>query len=936
MKRIAVLVIIVALIAGMVGCPADPEPTPPVEYTLTISSGEGGEVTTPGEGQFTYGEGVIVNLVAGPSSGHYFGGWTGDVGTIANVRAASTTITVNGDYSITASFQVIPAARYSLTVSSTEGGSVIAPGEGTFTYDAGKMVDLVAEAEEGYQFTYWSGSVGTVDDVNAASTTVTMTGDYTITASFAKEIRTWHDLDAIRDNLSGHYVLVNDLDSATAGYAQLAGPTANQGKGWHPIGSLRADPSSRLVVHPVHPFTGSLEGQGHEIRDLFVSRPGEDGVGLFGCVGAGVIGNLGVVNAEVTGHDYVGGMVGANHHGTLSNSYFRGSITGKWCVGGLVGHNWDSTVGNSYSTGSVTGEWTVGGLVGANWGTASNSYSLASVTGQFNLGGLVGANWRTVNSCYSAGSLAGLGNVGGLLGWNSGTVNNSYSRGRVTGKWSVHGLIGRHHDGTVSNSYYSYDDVLINDRNIITIGSLFREDFEQWLANDRFLDIDQRLSKEYGYYVISSVSDLKQLLAFGQDGSLKFRLKDDLDLGGEPGFYVPYLAGEFDGNGHRIANLTFNSDLVSQVGLFGYLGSGGVLTGVRAENVDITGVGIVGGLVGENHGKVSNSYSTGRVAGYWCVGGLVGLNLWGTVSNSHYNYDESRINGKQVITIGALCAEDFDQWLASDMSLDVNERLHRENGYYTIGNLGDFRQLLAFGQDSSLKFRLDNDLDLSDNPDFYIPYLAGEFDGDAHTVSNLSLTFDFVASVGLFGGVASSGRVTRLGVENVSIRGHEFVGGLVGANRGTVSHCYSSGSVTGALDVGGLVGSNIGTVSNSYSSSSVTGDRWGVGGLIGRSMHGSVGNSYSTGSVTANGEVGGLVGLAGYAVMHSFWDIQTSGQRTSAGGTGKTTAELKSIATFSGAGWSIAAVTSGERKAQYIWNIVDGQTYPFLSWQPVL
>jgi hypothetical protein len=80
--------------------------------------------------------------------------------------------------------------------------------------------------------------------------------------------------------------------------------------------------------------------------------------------------------------------------------------------------------------------------------------------------------------------------------------------------------------------------------------------------------------------------------------------------------------------------------------------------------------------------------------------------------------------------------------------------------------------------------------------------------------------------------------------------------------------------------------------------------------------------------------VGGLVGNSWGTVSNSFWDIQGSGQATSAGGTGKTTTEMKSIATFSGSGWNIVAVANpGARNASYIWNIVDGQTYPFLSWQ---
>ena len=77
-------------------------------------------------------------------------------------------------------------AQSNLTVSSTEGGEVIVPGEGTFTYDAGAVVDLVAIPEEGYYFVKWSGDVDTVASVFAATTTVTVDSDYYIGANFAE------------------------------------------------------------------------------------------------------------------------------------------------------------------------------------------------------------------------------------------------------------------------------------------------------------------------------------------------------------------------------------------------------------------------------------------------------------------------------------------------------------------------------------------------------------------------------------------------------------------------------------------------------------------------------------------------------------------------------------------------------------------------------
>jgi hypothetical protein len=76
---------------------------------LTISSSAGGSVTSPGEGDFTYEEGIWFDLVAEPDEGYHFVNWTGDVDTIADVSGASTAITMNGNYSIVANFEEVPS-----------------------------------------------------------------------------------------------------------------------------------------------------------------------------------------------------------------------------------------------------------------------------------------------------------------------------------------------------------------------------------------------------------------------------------------------------------------------------------------------------------------------------------------------------------------------------------------------------------------------------------------------------------------------------------------------------------------------------------------------------------------------------------------------------------------------------------------------------------
>jgi len=185
-KKLGVVLLGVALVAGMVGCF-----TPfRMQYQLTISSTEGGTVTTPGEGIFTYWGGTTVNLVAEADEGYCFVNWTGDACAcnIANIHAASTNITMNNDYSIIANFEEIPTVQYHLGINSTEGGNVTTPGEGTFSYDEGTVVALMAEAEEDYQFVEWTGNVSTIANVNAAATNITVSGNYNITANFVYSI----------------------------------------------------------------------------------------------------------------------------------------------------------------------------------------------------------------------------------------------------------------------------------------------------------------------------------------------------------------------------------------------------------------------------------------------------------------------------------------------------------------------------------------------------------------------------------------------------------------------------------------------------------------------------------------------------------------------------------------------------------------------------
>ncbi len=161
-----------------------------------------------------------------------------------------------------------------------------------------------------------------------------------------------------------------------------------------------------------------------------------------------------------------------------------------------------------------------------------------------------------------------------------------------------------------------------------------------------------------------------------------------------------------------------------------------------------------------------------------------------------------------------------------------------------------------------------------------------------------------------------------------TVTGNLMTGALVGINNsGSIINSFATAAVTGSNYTGGLVGySNFGSISNSYATGTVTGNI-NIGGLVGYNDGGSsISSSYATGAVTGGNYTGGLVGNNDGVIISSFWNTETSGRATSAGGTGKTTAEMQQSGTFTNAGWNASNV-GGDGT---IWRIYEGQTGPLL------
>ena len=215
-------------------------------------------------------------------------------------------------------------------------------------------------------------------------------------------------------------------------------------------------------------FDTTLEGNNHTIDYLFINRPNKKSAGNFvGLIGAvfteGRIRNLNLTNVNVTGHHYVGGLVGVNAHGVVSDVAVSGTVSGDDRVGGLAGNNGCygcegqeiyATIERSSSSGSITGNFSfVGGLVGSNEANITRGSSDATVRGKAEAGGLVGAshgNIASIVSSHATGDVTGLWNVGGLAGMaRGGSISGSHATGAVEGN-NAGGLVGEH--GSITKS----------------------------------------------------------------------------------------------------------------------------------------------------------------------------------------------------------------------------------------------------------------------------------------------------------------------------------------------------------------------------------------------------------------------------------------------------------------------------------------------------
>ena len=707
---------------------------------------------------------------------------------------------------------------------------------------------------------------------------------------------------------------------------------------WEPIGNDRA------------PFTAIFDGNGHTIFNLKIVRLGGEYIGLFGYAQNSTIANVGLADIDIRGKRYVGGLVGQNE-GNIANSHATGRMVEE--------------ISSAISD--------MGGLVGINVGTIVNSYADVDVMGTHdNIGGLVGRHsGGKIKNSYATGTVSGRNHIGGFVGNQSGgTIENAYSTSVVTGSGNnIGGLVGNQNDSGVDidDSYWDtersgiasgsgeYAKTTVELQRTVIGKGIYRE----WSKNDWF----SGSSRDYPIIKYTEFDGTNPLC----------------DLSGQPS------CGSLLGGQQTLALKTFAISTSEGEANFVENFVPEVTTHTIIVTADVTALDIALSPFNDVGIMINGRETTGTTQiQLLSAKSVVSISL--AMQGLMHTYDVT------VHKVGLCSTENIDEdgdgliEICSPIGLDAIR--HQLNGYgYKIDAITTPTIMRGCDYRSSGRCRgyeLMADLNIEDITDNWIPIgndsnpFTAILEGNNHTISNLTITTS-TRYVGLFG-YARNSSITAIALSDVDIEGGDDVGGIIGANEGTIANSYIGGRVIGNSRVGGLIGlsrgdifnsyakayvsgnseiggfigeqnggrilnsyadgtttlgrgDNIGgfvgvqsggTIKNAYATGAVDGDDY-IGGFVGNQRTGEIGNGYATGRVTAvGGRIGGFGGDS-VSISDSYWDIRRSGIATSVGGTSETTVELQ------------RAIIGGEGGIYENWDTADwysgtSNDYPILKY----
>ncbi|MEI6835773.1 MAG: fibronectin type III domain-containing protein [Candidatus Falkowbacteria bacterium] len=772
---------------------------------------------------------------------------------------------------------------------------------------------------------------------------------------------------------SNYFKLTADIDCSATSISDPEDPNYNadlynNGAGYISPGYYAYGPG---LNSPWHDFGMNLDGNYHTIFNLTIhdtcaayphkcsqGASGADSnfAGLLGR-GYGSFKNLKILNANVSGGQNVGILFGqSNYTPDVYNVSVSGAVTATSVNAGLLAGETEN-VGSDYkiienvsAVGTVNGTEYVGGLIGYSYGGnwIKNSYSSSTI----NLSRRPnGSNFN--NSEY----------VGGLVGYTSAEtqsgagkglrIENSYSTGAFSnsdpdnnGVHDIGGLVGHYRSDYDYQGYFknSFSDIpLIGWNSGGLIGAV------EGYVNGALLSTDY--------------SPLATCISGDSNGDCQIASSTN---------WINNSSNAPLNNWNFVTTWKTNTSTYP------------IFNEEQTVPDPVTNLNFTGNTLTSISISWTDPKYTGRTSltGYDIKYSVQGANSWTTISSDAKSITINNLSGGTSYDIEVYAKNIIGSSSAATTSQNTADLPPRD---VVINSCAD---LLLIGNDSQHKlsdnYILAHDIDCSathisdtedinynsdlynngygftpigsnDNRDF-----TGTFNGAGYKIDGLTINNYMTNDLGLFYSLGDDATINNLGLTNVNIWGNENVGALASYSNGTITKTYVTGQVSGSAYVGALVGESDNTIEQSYSSANVNGSDNTVGGLVGEN-DGEISDSYATGDVNTgeyvgSGEyVGGLIGqnygaviscysighvsgdadfggMIGYDdgetyILQSFWNIETSGQETSAGSEeGLTTDDLKNIDTYT---------IDNEWDFNNTWEMSPSRNngYPYLNWQ---
>ena len=464
---------------------------------------------------------------------------------------------------------------------------------------------------------------------------------------------------------------------------------------------------------------------------------------------------------------------------------------------------------------------------------------------------------------------------------------------------------------------------------------------------------------------IGTVADLTALATSGAcyASSYAFRQTADIDLAGA--HWVPVglggptgFNGTYDGDGHAVADFVItDADSGSYKGLFGRV-NGGTIRNLTVRGATITGsLAYYGAAVGDvddglvEDVRVENASVASSGAGQYAIGGAIGGADASTIRRVTVSGATVTVAEATTYDVGGAIGQTYNSTLSgiTATGIRVDSAGSRVGGGFGAVTSSSVAGATAAGAVSGAAA---------------VGGLVGttacaQVQSASASVTVTASTFQAGGLIGAADGYCpvsagpnADATITDSSASGAVTAGTISAGGLIGKASGVVlARDNATGRVTAPANAGGLVGTfETSTASDVYALGDVSAPTL-AGGLIGGYRYDvTLARAYAAGAVTGTTSPGGLIGGESVAcgsvditicspapavmsVTASFWDTTASGQVTSDGGTAKTTAQLRDLATFTAAGWSAASGWSEPATTTWgqCFNINGGR--PFLNGQ---